>query len=66
VAVFIHPVLYSIFDEAHVRIAKPLERRLGHSMPFWYAISLLFVILQMLTCELRLLRGRFVMPPRSS
>jgi hypothetical protein len=48
VAVFIHPVLYSVADEAHVRVAKPLARRLGRSMPFWYAISLVFAILQML------------------
>jgi Domain of unknown function (DUF1772) len=48
VAVFIHPVLYSVSDEAHVRVAKPPARRLGHSMPFWYAISLVFAILQML------------------
>jgi len=48
VAVFIHPVLYSVSDEAHVRVAKPLARRLGHSMPFWYALSLIFAILQML------------------
>jgi hypothetical protein len=48
VAVFNHPVLYSVSDEAHVRVAKPLARRLGHSMPFWYALSLVFAILQML------------------
>jgi hypothetical protein len=29
VVVFIHPVLYSVSDEAHVRVAKPLARRLG-------------------------------------
>jgi hypothetical protein len=48
VAAFIHPVLYSISDEAHVRVAKPRARRLGRSMPFWYAISPVFAILQML------------------
>jgi hypothetical protein len=48
VAAFIHPVLYSISDEAHVRVAKPLVRRLGRSMLFWYALSLEFAILQML------------------
>jgi hypothetical protein len=48
VAVFIHPVLYLVSDEAHVRVAKPLARRLGRSMPFWYALSLVFAILQML------------------
>ena len=42
VAVFIHPVLYSVSDEAHVRVAKPLARRLGHSMPFWCALSVVF------------------------
>jgi hypothetical protein len=34
VVVLIHPVIYSVSDEAHVRVAKPLARRLGHSMPF--------------------------------
>jgi len=49
VALFIHPVLYSVTDEAHVRVAKPLARRLGRIMPFWYAMSLGFAILQLLT-----------------
>src|SRR5437588_8971429 len=49
VALFIHPVLYSVSDEAHVRVAKPLARRLGTFMPFWYATSLAFAILQLLT-----------------
>jgi hypothetical protein len=48
VAVFIHPVLYSVSDEEHVRVAKPLAMRFGRSMPFWYALSLVFAILQML------------------
>ena len=47
-AVFIYPVLYSVSDEAHVRVAKPLARRLGHSMPFWYALGLVFAIPQIL------------------
>jgi Mg2+/citrate symporter len=48
VVVLIHPVIYSVSDEAHVRVAKPLARRLGHPMPFWYVLSLIFAILQML------------------
>jgi len=48
VAVCIHPVLYSVSDEEHVRVAKPLAMRFGRSMPFWYALSLVFAILQML------------------
>jgi uncharacterized membrane protein len=42
-------VLYSVSDEAHVRVAKPLARRLGRFMPFWYAMSLVFAFLQLLT-----------------
>jgi hypothetical protein len=41
-------VLYSLSEDVHVRVAKPLARRLGRFMPFWYAISLVFAILQML------------------
>jgi hypothetical protein len=48
VALFIHPVLYSVGDEAHARVVKPLARRLGRFMPFWYAVSLVFAILQLL------------------
>ena len=48
IALFIHPVLYSVPGEAHVRVARPLARRLGRYMPFWYAISLVFMILQLL------------------
>jgi len=47
VALFIHPVLYTAPDEAHVRIVKPLAGRLGRYMPFWYAASLVFMILQL-------------------
>ena len=49
VALVIHPVLYSVSDEAHVRVVKPLARRLGLFMPFWYAASLVLATLQLLT-----------------
>jgi hypothetical protein len=64
VAVFIHPVLYSGSDEVHVRVAKPLARRLGRSMPFWHAISLVFAIppnadhASCIRCVVSLLCGR--------
>jgi uncharacterized membrane protein len=48
VALFIHPVLYAVPGEAHARVAKPLAGRLGRYMPFWYAASLVFAILQMI------------------
>ena len=35
VAVFIHPVLYSVSDEVHVRVAKPLAR---HTRTFHAAL----------------------------
>jgi hypothetical protein len=49
VAIFIHPVLYSVSDETHVRVAKPLAGRLGRFMPFWYAMCVVLAILQLLT-----------------
>ena len=54
VAVFIHPVLYSVSAEAHVRVA------------FWYAISLVFAILQMLITRAASVCGAFGVRPRSS
>jgi len=48
VALFIHPVLYSVPDDAHARVVKPLAGRLGRLMPFWYALTLVFAILQLL------------------
>jgi hypothetical protein len=49
VAFFIHPVLYSVPDDAHARVVKPLAGRLGRFMPFWYALTLVFAVLQLLT-----------------
>ena len=48
VAFFIHPVLYSVPEDAHARVVKPLAGRLGRFMPPWYALTLLFAILQLL------------------
>lgn len=48
VALFLHPLLYSLPEQVHARVAKPLARRLGRFMPFWYALSLVFAILQLL------------------
>lgn len=47
VALFIHPVLYSVPHESHARVAKPLARRLGRYMPFWYAGTFVLAILQL-------------------
>jgi Domain of unknown function (DUF1772) len=47
VALFIHPVLYSVDDGAHTRVVKPLAGRLGRFMPFWYAAALIFALLQL-------------------
>lgn len=48
VAFFIHPVLYSVPEDAHACVVKPLAGRLGRFMPPWYALTLLFAILQLL------------------
>ncbi|MGP0075788.1 MAG: hypothetical protein ACLPWF_28060 [Bryobacteraceae bacterium] len=47
IALFIHPVPYSVPGESHARVAKPLAGRLGRYMPFWYAASLVLAILQL-------------------
>ena len=47
VALFIHPVLYSVPNEPHARVVKPLAGRLGRFMPPWYAITLVLAILQL-------------------
>jgi hypothetical protein len=46
IALFIHPVLYGVPDEAHARVAKPLAAKLGRAMPFWYALSVLLALAQ--------------------
>src|SRR5256885_130774 len=49
VALFTPPVLSPVPDDAHARVVKPLAARLGRFMPFWYALTLVFAILQLLT-----------------
>ncbi len=39
IALFAHPVLYSLPDETHTRTAKALAQRLGTVMPFWYGLT---------------------------
>lgn len=44
VAVFIHPTLDKLPDEAHLPAASALARVLGTVMPFWYALGLLLIL----------------------
>jgi Domain of unknown function (DUF1772) len=46
VALFIHPVLYLVPDQAHATVVRPLAAKLGRWMPFWYALSLVLAIAQ--------------------
>lgn len=41
VAVFVHPRISRLDDEAHVKAAQTLASGLGAAMPFWYALTLL-------------------------
>ncbi len=50
IALFAHPVLYSLPDETHARTAKALAQRLGTVMPFWYGLN--FALLAALTWRL--------------
>ena len=44
IAVFIHPTLDKLPDEAHLPAASALARVLGTVMPFWYAIGFLLIL----------------------
>ena len=48
VAVFIHPVLYQAEEASHAAVVKPLAAKLGRWMPFWYALSLLLIVVQLI------------------
>jgi hypothetical protein len=36
IALFVHPTLYQLPDECHLRAVKPIASLLGRVMPFWY------------------------------
>ena len=44
VAIFVHPALRRLPDEAHASGASGLARVLGRAMPFWYAACLVFIL----------------------
>jgi hypothetical protein len=51
VALFVHPTLYQVADESHLRVAQPLARLLGRIMPFWYFIVLVLGIAESILCR---------------
>jgi hypothetical protein len=36
IALFVHPALYKLPEDCHLRAVQPLARTLGRAMPFWY------------------------------
>lgn len=44
VSVFLNPVVWKLDNHAQVRSIRLIAARLGAAMPFWYALSLLFLI----------------------
>jgi uncharacterized membrane protein len=48
VSVFVNPVLWKLEDGAQVAAIRMFARRLGTAMPFWYVLSLLLLVLEML------------------
>jgi hypothetical protein len=44
VAVFVHPQLRTLNDEAHAHAASLLARSLGRAMPLWYALALVLIL----------------------
>lgn len=51
VALFVHPTLYQVADETHLRVAQPLARLLGLIMPFWYCAALVLGIAESILCR---------------
>jgi hypothetical protein len=51
VALFVHPTLYQVADETHLRVAQPLARLLGLIMPFWYFAVLVLGIAESILCR---------------
>jgi uncharacterized membrane protein len=46
VSVFINPVLAQLEDRARAKAISLFAARLGHAMPFWYGLGLLFLIVE--------------------
>lgn len=44
VSVFINPILWRLDESAQADAIRLFARRLGHAMPFWYVLSLLFLL----------------------
>lgn len=49
VSVFINPVLRKLDDRTQAKAISLFAARLGRAMPFWYAISLLLLLVEALT-----------------
>ena len=47
VSVFVNPVLWRLKDEAQAETIRMFARKLGTAMPFWYVLSLLLLLLEM-------------------
>jgi len=48
VALFVHPTLDRLPDDAHLPVAAALARVLGKFMPFWYILVLLLTLAELL------------------
>jgi uncharacterized membrane protein len=51
VSVFINPVLWKLDAPTQARIVRMFARNLGAAMPFWYALSLLLLIVESILCR---------------
>ncbi len=48
IAAFIHPTLNKLPDDAHLAAASAIARVLGTAMPFWYNLTLLLTLAEVL------------------
>ena len=46
VSVFVNPVIWQLDERAQATAIRLFAVRLGKAMPFWYALSLIFLIIE--------------------
>jgi len=49
IAAFIHPTLDKLPDDAHLPAASAIARVMGTAMPFWYILTLLLTLAEVVT-----------------
>ena len=49
IAAFVHPTLDKLPDDVHLPAASAIARVMGTAMPFWYILTLLLTLAEVVT-----------------